>query len=642
MSNNLVPLKTVLASAPAKIKKKEPKAWTLVPDKSRRKRMSEQFLQSGERKKPVSRRLFFKLIKKRGFDAYPVYLDDIYDQYRKDDDLIEHFNSWFFKGHTATQYFNDCLKYIQNNKENNIFFIYGIIRGGKSRVARHVTLVGNRVAGVSARYHADPLNIDASRIYLSGKHFVTAPDNFDINMTPIPIADDYCTINFSQTKKAVLRMHAGDWLIQDELPDSRGEGSRNILKDIKNLLKIASGKRKLNFVFLNPTIVNMDNVKLYINIVATDKAKKRTLAILSAYTSTKPAVLKNRGVIVFNVDEPDKLTSDYESASDNVKKTFQDSAGSSLVEANLQLISDIVDSVWNMTPEQKEIVGDVIKIKEAFNAWLDLDPELAEAANSPRRQSIMALAYNKYKNLLSEQEGKGKSSTTTSAKVVYDHKVDDKGRFIWDQYDCLKKLFVDTKIVTERDLDIYWYFNHEGMKADPIKKRMNLKIQRSRISQIQGDVYELIGHEGEANKRKGAAYEVYLDSKLKAQYPGWKVFHDGDEGKPDFHISHADNKDIVVSAKVSDKLDRRIYYTPDDCGPEIDLARRLEEDGKNVDCKLNVYDIPTLTMHEQSIEFHKDKLPKNYIFDLPPLDESEAEEGEEPEDPETEDPAVQD
>jgi hypothetical protein len=613
-------------------------AWTLVPDKSKRKKLREQFLHS-ERKKPVSRRLFHALIKKHGFRAYPPYIDDIYDQYVKDEALLEAFNNWFFKGLKATKYFQDCLSYVQDNNENNIFLIWGIKRGGKSRVARHIALVGNRIASKHARYHHDPGDPDISNVYFMGKPFVAAPPGFDAAL--LPVADDYCTINFSQSQKVVPRMNAGNWLIQDEMPDSRGEGSRNILKDIKNLLKIASGKRRLNFVFLNPTIVEMDNVMLYIRIVAADKVRKRTLAILSAYTSSKPAILKTRGIIIFDVDEPIELWERYETASDNVKRSFQEKSGSSLVEANLNLVQDIVNSVTNMTDEQRDIIGETIKIKEAFNAWLDIDPDLMEAANSPRRTSIAALAYNKYKNLLDEEKESKKGTASTGTAIKHDHEVDAKGRFIWDQYECLKKQFVDTNIVSERDLDIYWYGEHEGKRADAIKRILNLKMGRPRITQIKAEVYEKIGHEGNANKLKGAEYELYLEPILKERYPGWKVYHGGKEGELDFLISHSDNKAICVSAKVSDKLDRRIYYTPDECGPEIKMARQLAEEGKTASCLLNVYDVPTLTMHEQAIPFNENELPKNFIFDLPLLESLDDEEPAEPEDPGSEDPVEQ-
>ena len=78
---------------------------------------------------------------------------------------------------------------------------------------------------------------------------------FVVNPAFNEFLDVYVTYNFTQSEYVLksTSIKKGDIVFQDEMPDDRGKASRNIKKDIENVLKIASGKHQINFCFIKST-----------------------------------------------------------------------------------------------------------------------------------------------------------------------------------------------------------------------------------------------------------------------------------------------------------------------------------------------------------------------------------------------------
>ena len=240
--------------------------------------------------KAVEEKEFIKIIKKKDFDAPPYYLKTIYAQYAKDPRLTRLFNDWFEDGKTSNKDLDDALLFANKPayKDNLIIFLHSPKRLGKSTLARAIARRGNVVTGCNARWHMDPANLDDGREQILDEKLKG-------------ITDDYEAYNNSDIKKIVPRMRETNWLIKDEDPEERAEGSNRIKKDTSNLFKVVSGKRRLNIIVLNQFYEFINGVQLIIQVVATDRVNWRTLAIVK--TQDERGNLETQGLIVYDVSK---------------------------------------------------------------------------------------------------------------------------------------------------------------------------------------------------------------------------------------------------------------------------------------------------------------------------------------------------
>jgi len=325
---------------------------------------------------------FSAALEKRGFTGFPYYIETVYNDYINDLGFRKAMNAWIHHGTTGDAKFNKAFVYARDTNENLIIFIYGPKRVGKSKVARSLAERGNFMVKHNSQWHMDPDAPDESMNHvLDG---LTDADGF---------LDNYETYSYPEAKKVIPRLTRQNWLIVDEMPDERDEGSVRIKKDINTFLKVASGKHGLNITLLNQYYVFVKNVQIVIQIIATDKVNFKTLVRIQIQEKD---LLTTSDILVIDVSkEPKELNDLYEAVNDRKKKACQDKGGTSMQGIDINDVKRVTDEYHKIPADVLEIIGDPKGTQKALDVWVTTCDALSDVAGNPRRPSIVTLAFNR-------------------------------------------------------------------------------------------------------------------------------------------------------------------------------------------------------------------------------------------------------
>lgn len=561
--------------------------------------------------KGMSEKEFNKVLKDNDFydDNDPYYIESLYKEYCKDEEFIKAFNNWTYRGETGEEKFYRAFKHANrpNSKRNLIIFCYGPKRSGKSKVIRACVEHGNEITGYNARWHMDP----------------DAPDLFKNHVFEVfkdqqrAFLDDYEAYTYPEAKMMIPRMARQNWLIVDEMPDQRDEGSERIKKDIDTFLKVSSGKEGINVALLNQYYVFIKNVQIVIQILFIDTKHFRTMCRIQTQTKVgDKVILSTSSIIIVDVSKEDpEIEAWYESINDRKKKGVQEDGGTSMQDVDIQKVKIITDEYHEITQDVKDIIGDPAGSVGALNAWVKSEKSLKQIAGDPCRTSLVALAYNK----IDEDRGKASGDTGSQPKRGEVIHLDPGDIFTFDVTRALREYekSTDTKVKDKKEkADMYRLFYRVDLSERDTQMISDLKIKEPKFAATNEMTQQLVARLISTKNNKdisqqtvakylpqvytwlfeghgvGDQWEEWVDDwyNTHKKDPAEICTHDGRTGYFDERIEREDEV-IVIAAKCMTADAREKSYSPTDLDPEIKESNKWhsEHSDWNVEMWVDFY-----------------------------------------------------
>lgn len=270
----------------------------------------------------LSKEDFKKRFKKLGWFINPFYASQVWDEYeQKQNEKYRQVLNRYLLSHGKNylrNYVEDSFGTVFEHAQNVTIHIYGKKGMGKSFIARGFAHKMCKILEKNPNYHLDVRNLDDHQSYILNDN---CKDYHNI----------YQTYNFSQTRMIFKTLLEHEVLIQDEMPEDRGRGSKNVMKDIKNSLKIVTRAKLCNMIFLNTSMVKMADIDLFVEALAINEKKGLNLCVLAVLSKDKKRIVYE-GIAILKLKEPESLTKWYQKTSRRMKTEVQEQGGGSSAE----------------------------------------------------------------------------------------------------------------------------------------------------------------------------------------------------------------------------------------------------------------------------------------------------------------------
>ena len=530
---------------------------------------------------------FIQKIRAWGYEGAPTYLKKVWQEYAADIDFTKALNRWLDDGRNGNKGLREIFTFAHNPsyKDNLVFLTTADKRQGKSTLVRKCARIDAKLLKANIHWHLDPANVAE-----------ITDETLDGDFTRW--VHVYIVIGFQDAPRVLPLMNAHDWLIVDELPEMQSEGSVKLAKSVRNLIKIASGKRQLNFAIINQYYEFIEGVQFVLRVIATDRQHFKTLAVLQIQAGAGKVLTD--GVIDLNVAEPDEIHAPYEKHNDEVKAASQLRGGTQTIEIDLADVTRVVEATHHMTPQEIECIGNSFGSEKALAAFVDIRADLADISDHPRKASIVVLALNKIRMDAKQRASGGDPSDDDAPRdptvplpdpgsvfkfdvkqALYDYQDEFKLTAYYTELYRLKgKLFL-----SEREADVLEQIKSEpGFETYAIKDTVTNDvvvraytllhdriIKRQTVSDATTKVSDWLYSE-----RIGKDYEKWCEAWYcnHEVEPDEVVKRDGRTGFPDITITRQ-NETVFVACKSMHHRAEMKSYSVTDLLPETLAAQNL-------------------------------------------------------------------
>lgn len=549
---------------------------------------------------------------KGGWYTKESYRLRLYHEYKINKEFRKALNDFKVYGKNKNEHITNLFKQVITNKENFILEIIGLRRCGKSRLARKLILLYCKMARCNVRFFMDCHDLNENRFFIIDPLFTK-----EIKV--------YVTYSFDESEEILRTVFTDDDIIfQDEMPKSHGAGT-NIMRDkLDNILKIASGKKRINFLFLNPYMMELHEIDFYIKVLSVNKKQLKTIAMLSTKTDDNTGMIHD-GVVTFDVVEPKVLTDYYEPVSEAVKTKVRNLGGSHVIATNLEPFIKLLE-------EELEKSSEDIKTKTQLRIFAE---RFEKIASFHKVGDVIETVYKKIKELKGQRKFKYGSVDKKQEDDANEEQEDDDDE---GDNNMLKEQEVDneeqvngmleepklkkkvTKAFSIEPVDHGYYPEFEINEDEILKAYPNnrdavlygfsqkhkgtltqediadeFKITQPRVAQIMKEVRGWIAD------RFGHEYEVYLFNRYKVTMKDLleDIKCEGVKGVnyPDLELWLKDGRVLVICVKCF-RTKRAVISVPQKwMTPEID--RVLDLQSKRKDRKSSVI------FHFNDPEMHK-------------------------------------
>jgi len=559
---------------------------------------------------------------KKGWYTKESYKLKLHHRYRKNKDFRRAINNFKIYNKNKNKRIKKIFNQVIDNKENFIFEIIGLRRCGKSRLARKLILLYCHMNKANVMFHMDCFNLDENMLFVLDPSYEK-------------VIKVYVTYAFDETEHILRTVFKEDDIIfQDEMPKSHGKGSKIMRDKLDNVLKIASGKKRINFMFLNPYLIELHEIDFYIQVLSINKRKKLTIAMLSTRTEDNKQTIYD-GVITFIVEEPPELTVYYEEVSNEIKNRFKERGGSHTVQIkNKPFVDMLVKAVENsgeeMTSKDKlrRFARDIDEVRD----WIGFEEVVSEVYDviKKQRKNKKKFKYDRdEENMEGSEKGEGKTEENDKNEDVKErnnpgdfkkYTIEPEGSHFKEFEISLDEMLEGydkrkTEIDNIRNINIYkkYMANRElGMTQEDLMEEFNLTQPAISviIREVKGFVADRLGHE----------YEVYLKARYKAIFGDMieKIECEGIKGanKPDMVLYLKDGRIYVISIKCYTTKKRVVSVPLKHVNIEIETTRKLFNaymgKKKKIKCILHLYNTTTKLTVEKEINVDPEHVKKYY------------------------------
>jgi len=505
--------------------------------------------------------------------------DRLYKDYRRDKGLRRILNKFFLvkAEKLADNLFNDdFMNFFEDlviDPQPFIVQLNGWIRLGKSRLARKLILIYARQLKKNFRIHCDFTDLNNLYEMILFPEKDKKEDFFDV----------YVTYNLQESNSIISDyVKPGDVVYQDEMPKMSGDGSKTIKGMLENILNVCAGKKRINFIFVHPGIIEMDMIHYYIRVIGVMKPVKKTLALVS--TGEK----EHQGLIILDVDEPDSYTIYYEIISEKRKDDLRVKGGLEEATISKETKIKLANQLIDIAIKEGFLKYSKIKLSD-FKMLSSENPLILSGIPGPLKLPIINRAYKEF-DLIKENNLKKKKQT-----VINQIQIDFDKEFGFDE----RKLLIGYKHAQQkypqRYAGIYLAYqklSYSQMKSQSYIARLFGFSEQSIISKICSKSKGYVT--GYLNDLEGKIYEKWLTTQLKKKHgsnPDYmNIENEGLEGqgKADI-IIHFKEKIEIISVKITKTDKSKKVYELKDYKIEIEESERLKKQfpGKRISMKLH-------------------------------------------------------
>jgi len=336
--------------------------------------------------KSINRR-DYPAFKKGIKDLFPTtdsfYLLDKWKDYLVNDVLCRSWNAFFDKGDTS--YANGIFKewLIEDRVAINLPICIGIngyTGCGKSYLAQVLADYYEWLRKAVTMFHVNPGDLlDTNYIHSPAvpcKECLARAPGVEPSCKICTLAHAYLSYSYNQAKGIIEKtMQPGDVCIHDEATQKEhGQGSGIEMDNIKNMLDACMRRLCLSLIYCSPLEVHLGEIHCYIDIIATNRQTKQTLALLSIPSKKKGDVATGLGVAIFDAWQPDEFARWYSDHSRGIKAGIRAAGGGSASQFDYKKIvtlSELLESEINKIDANGELTD---KQKEQLKTWV-FDPK---------------------------------------------------------------------------------------------------------------------------------------------------------------------------------------------------------------------------------------------------------------------------
>lgn len=454
--------------------------------------------------KILSKEEFKGKFKELGWFINPFYATQVWDEYEQNEKYRQVLNRYLLSNgkRYLRNYIEDSFGEVFKHKQNVTIHVYGKKGMGKSFIARGFAHKMCKELGKNPDYHLDFKHLDDHKSYI-------------LNEEQEDYHNIFQTYNFSQSKYIFKRMQEHEILIQDEMPEDRGKGAKNVLKDVHNSLKIFTRANLINLIFLNTSMIKMNDIDLFVEALAINENKGLNLCVLSVLSKDKKRIVYE-GVAILKLREPAELTKWYEETSRRMKTRVQEKGGKSGVE-RLEKKEDL-EFLINFMKES----GKTFKSKGAFRSFVFDQPELDRIDDSLFTNEIIDSAWE----ILN-----GGTVSFTTKKIDTDEELgkvltNDGEKFTFDIEELYNLYISDTDVIAEkakREKRVkmhrdYSSFKKVGLTQDDLISKYTNELGGTMTQSAFSKQLSRIN--GWLNDAIGKLYEKHLALQLMKKYEG--------------------------------------------------------------------------------------------------------------------------
>jgi hypothetical protein len=260
-----------------------------------------------EQQKVILHKVYYKLedrqvnanefFTNRGWEIRQNTFDYLYKRYTTDKMFRLAVNGYLIEGLTWEDHVYIDMAQVILRKQNFILELTGPTGSGKSRLAFYLLQSYNFLMKHGMRIVLDPRKTDR----------IIDNDPFTFET----MSRTYLTYSNSETT-TVFREQIEKWDsgLQDETPHQHGKGSQIEKHGFANVVAVAMRRNCISLIILNPTIVELENINYYIEVVGIRSDTFETCAILYDKTCSPLGIAIFQTIIAPEVWDPYEIESE--------------------------------------------------------------------------------------------------------------------------------------------------------------------------------------------------------------------------------------------------------------------------------------------------------------------------------------------
>lgn len=548
---------------------------------------------------------------KNHFYIKTSYRDHLYQVYMKNEPFRIAINSFLKKNILVTDRIMAVMRDAINQKEAITFEVNGFTGSGKSAFIRnHIIPVYGLLIKRNYIVHCDITDLDNSYTVTLNKDFTNPP--FHV----------YVTYSNSETNEIISdHFKKYDLIFQDEMPEQHGKGSQISISNLENILRVAARKLGINIIFISPELIEMKNVDYYLTILAINKIRRLTVAMISTKSN------EHIGCGIFRINIDPGLDEYYERVSAKRKTEIQEAAGYSNVklspEKKEKLVSTLMDKVLAQAKAEA-----VTKIQKSYIKSIAVTTDLAKEIFM---DEIISAVFAKAKNLVVRKDevkvvdNQTPKPSVTDMALAVEADEDEELSGDGDQMVGEGRFIIDIKQILESGIKKYQENASQGVSPehaqvfldsiDPNNRVEDLALKykcvASNITVIKRRVGEWIA------KVAGRRYEEYMEDYYKNKPEVDKVIRKTAAGNPDLVVWYKNGNIDVFSLKcysVDPRTRTSTSIPKSKIETEIIESKRLKQQfpDKQIKCTLVFYN--ALTQKTQNILIDYDHPLETYLI----------------------------
>lgn len=550
---------------------------------------------------------------KNHFYIKTSYRDHLYQVYMKNEPFRVAINSFLKKGILVTDRIMAVMRDAIKQKEAMTFEVNGFTGSGKSAFIRnHIIPVYGLLVKRNYIVHCDITEMDNNYTVVLNKDFKDDP--FHV----------YVTYSNSETNEIISeKFKTNDIIFQDEMPQQHGKGSSVSVDNLENILRVAARKKGINIIFISPEFIEMKNVDYYLTILAINKIRRITVAMISTKSN------EHIGCGIFRINIDPGLDEYYERVSAKRKTEIQEAAGYSNVklspEKKEKLVSQLMDKVLAQAKAES-----VFKIQKSYIKSIAVTTDLAKEIFM---DEIISAVFAKAKSLIVRKDEVKVVDNQTPKPSVKDMAMaveadDDDFDDLYDGGDQMieeGKFVIDIKQILEHGVKKYQENTNQGISPehaevflesiDPNNRVEDIALKHkcvaSNITVIKRRVGEWIA------KIAGRRYEEYIEDYYKQKPDVDKAIRKTAAGNPDLVVWYKNGNIDVFSLKcysVDSRTRTSISIPKSKIETEIIESKRLKQQfpEKQIRCVLVFYN--AITQKTQNILIDYDHPLESYLI----------------------------